>query len=252
MKFSSVFKEKDKRIGAISSLLVLLLTFTYLLLTTFEVADPPPSEVPLKMNLPISALNFENLKIENSSSSGGGKASNAKESIKNTTQTEKIITSKKQNDTQLKSGETTAKNETNPAKETTTKAPKSNPFSGGDQGTNDKGGVGIGNSKDTGPDLGANGLNNGRGKSGGDFKRIRLNDPYIDHIESDANYIIQLRVKIDEQGNVIDAQNTSKTTTTNQIIINKVISATVSQVKYNKKPGAGVEEAYIVINIRAK
>jgi len=252
MRFSSIFKEKDKRIGAISSLLVLLLTFIYLYITTFEVADPPPVEVPVKMKLPISALNFDNLKVETSSSSGGGKASDAKESVKTTTQTEKVITSKKVNDTKVKSGENKSKNQTNPDKEASTKVSKPNPFSGGDQGSQDKGGVGIGSSKDIGPDDGENGLNKGKGKSGGDFKRVRLNDPYIDHIQSDANYIIQLRVKIDEQGNVIDAQNTSKTTTTNQLIINKVISATVSQVKYNKKPGAGVEEAYIILNIRAK
>ena len=59
-------------------------------------------------------------------------------------------------------------------------------------------------------------------------------------------------MKIDENGDVISAVSTSRTTTISQLIINKVIAATISQVKYNKKPGAGIEEAFITVLIRAK
>lgn len=253
MRIESLYKDKDKRIGLITSILSLLLAFLFLLFNTFEIADPPPVEVPVKMSLPISALTFDNLKVETSSNSGGGKASNAEKSTKTTTEAQKVITSKKENDTEIKSGESNNPPSPNPEKKATTPVKKANPFSGGDQGSVDAGGVGKGFGKDTGPDKGTSGTGRGNGDSGGDSKRIRLNDPYIDNIESDVNYKIQLRVKIDAEGNVIDAQNTSKTTTTSQIIINKVISATISQVKYNKKPsGSGVEEAYIIINIRAK
>jgi hypothetical protein len=252
MKFESLYKDRDKRIGLITSVLCLLSAFLFLLLNTFEIADPPPEEVPLNMTLPISALTFDNLKIENSGHSGGGKASNKKKAAKTATEAEKIITSKKDNDTKVTSGESSSTPSPNPEKEATTPVKKPNPFSGGDQGKQDTGGVGSGFGKDTGPEKGTSGTGKGKGESGGEFKRIRLNDPYIENIESDVNYKIQLRVKIDEDGNVIDAQNTSKTTTTSQIIINKVLSATISQVKYNKKPGSGIEEAYIIINIRAK
>jgi hypothetical protein len=252
MRIESLYKESHKRIGVITSILCLLLAFLFLLFNTFEIADPPPVEVPLKMSLPVSALTFDNLKVETSSNSGGGKASNAEKSTKTATEAQKIITSKKENDTKINSGESTSSPSPNPDKKSTTPVKKANPFSGGDQGNVDAGGVGKGFGKDTGPDKGTAGTGRGNRDSGCDAKRIRLNDPYIDNIESDVNYKIQLRVKIDADGNVIDAQNTSKTTTTSQIIINKVISATISQVKYNKKPGSGIEEAYIIINIRAK
>ena len=252
MKLESIFKEKDKRIVLITSVLCLFFAFLFLLFNTFEIADPPPEEVPLNMTLPVSALTFDNLKVTESGSSGSGKASNKKQANKTKTEAEKIITSQKDNDTEVTSGESTSNPSPNPEKEATTPIKKPNPFSGGDQGSQDTGGIGKGFGKDTGPEKGSSGTGRGKGESGGDFKRIRLNDPYIENIESDVNYKIQLRVKIDEDGNVIDAQNTSKTTTTSQIIINKVLSATISQVKYNKKPGSGIEEAYIIINIRAK
>ena len=252
MKLESIFKEKDKRIGLITSVLCLFFAFLFLLFNTFEIADPPPEEVPLNMTLPVSALTFDNLKVTESGSSGSGKASNKKQANKTKTEAEKIITSQKDNDTEVTSGESTSTTSPNPDKEANTPVKKPNPFIGGDQGKQNTGGIGKGFGKDTGPEKGSSGTGRGKGESGGDFKRIRLNDPYIENIESDVNYKIQLRVKIDEDGNVIDAQNTSKTTTTSQIIINKVLSATISQVKYNKKPGSGIEEAYIIINIRAK
>lgn len=83
-------------------------------------------------------------------------------------------------------------------------------------------------------------------------RRIRLNEPNLADITSETSVIIHLIVKIDEDGNVRSAKNTSRTSTTDQILINKVISIIIKQVKYNKKPDSGFEEALITININAK
>jgi len=251
MKIESIYKDKDKRIGFITSVLCLLLTFIFLLYYTFEVADPPPIVKPLEMKLPISALSFDNLKVENSGSSGGGKPSNAEKSDITRTEAQKVITSKKENNTQVKSGESTSSPSPNPDKKATTPTPKPNPFSGGDQGIQNSGGIGKGFGKDTGPDKGSNGTGRGNGEAGGDIKRKPKNKPYIE-IESDQNYTFYFKLEIDERGNVISGSNISKTTTTNQIVINKVLSSVIQQIKFTPKPGAENEIIEYSFTLRAE
>jgi hypothetical protein len=56
---------------------------------------------------------------------------------------------------------------------------------------------------------------------------------------------------VNEDGQVISATSTSKTTTTDQRIINQVISAVKSQVKYNKDPGAGLVSMFLTVKVNA-
>ncbi len=53
--------------------------------------------------------------------------------------------------------------------------------------------------------------------------------------------------------NVIAAYNIkAKTTTTNQILINKVINEVKKQVKYNKEPGAPLAKVFMPVYIKAQ
>jgi len=66
------------------------------------------------------------------------------------------------------------------------------------------------------------------------------------------NVTVNLKLTINEEGNVVGATNIpSKTTTTDQRIINQVISAVKSQVKYNKNPGAAMKEVYLTVKLNA-
>lgn len=82
--------------------------------------------------------------------------------------------------------------------------------------------------------------------------RTRLNDVSINHIESDRDEIIYLKLTIDESGNVISCISTSKTTTTNQQLINQVKQAVIQQVKFSKLPGSSPTIMFYTVKIKGK
>ena len=82
--------------------------------------------------------------------------------------------------------------------------------------------------------------------------RTRLNNVSINHIESDRDEIIYLKLTIDESGNVISCISTSKTTTTNQQLINQVKQAVIQQVKFSKSPGSEPVSVYYTVKIASK
>jgi uncharacterized protein (TIGR02145 family) len=109
-------------------------------------------------------------------------------------------------------------------KATTTGETASNPFgTGGDGGGKGSGsgtGFGNGGGSSIGPGSGGNGSSEGR---------RRLNNPSVDHIKTAVNVTIYLKMTINEAGEVVKATNlASKTTTTDQRIINQVISAVIN------------------------
>jgi hypothetical protein len=122
-----------------------------------------------------------------------------------------------------------------------------NPFgTGGDA----VGGRGIG----SGPGPFGDGRGNDGQGSGGSASgkgRIRLNEPKVDHIETNVKVTVSLKLTINEDGQVISAQSTSKTTTTDKRIIDQVISAVKDQVRYNKDPGAGLVSVFLTVRINA-
>jgi hypothetical protein len=74
----------------------------------------------------------------------------------------------------------------------------------------------------------------------------------IDHIESDRDEIIYLKLTVDANGNVVSAISTSKTTTTDARIINQVKAAVISQVKFSKSPGSGPVQLFYTVKIDGK
>lgn len=235
----------DKRKGAIAAAVVLLLLFIYLLITTFEMADPPPKDPILKTETVIpEELILKNLKVEGGS--GAGSASNDPvDEPKPVTQ--EVITGKNNPNTKVNTGK--GKNTTDPnSKESNTTTHKSdNPFASGGNGNSDDGGNGktFGNDKGSGT-----GGNAGNGNGDG---RIRLNDPNVEDLKSNIDATIHLKLTIDAEGNVVGATNISaKTTTTNQILINRVVSEVKRQVKYNKQSGAPLANVYLSVSIKAQ
>ena len=82
--------------------------------------------------------------------------------------------------------------------------------------------------------------------------RRRLSDVDLSGIKSDANCTITLQIAIDGAGNVSKASVIkSKTTTTDQSLINEVISAVKNQVKYTRNTGANLKYEVYTVNIKA-
>ncbi|MGB0915298.1 MAG: hypothetical protein ACPGVI_04455 [Crocinitomicaceae bacterium] len=235
----------DRRNGIIAAVLGMLLLLLYLWFTTFEMADPPPQDVVVEATAEFpEEIILKELKVEGGS--GAGKPNDAPvEEPK--PQTEQVLTKPTNEDTQVNTGQSNTTNAPNSQNENTTTTQSNDPFASGGDGTGDDGGSGDTFGGDTGTGT------TGNGGVGGGSGRIRLNDPVINDLRSNVDVTIHLKLTIDANGNVIAAYNIkAKTTTTNQILINKVINEVKKQVKYNKEPGAPLAKVFMPVNIKAQ
>ncbi|MCE2681943.1 MAG: hypothetical protein ACK49D_11315 [Flavobacteriia bacterium] len=219
-------------------LLALLILFIF----TFEMADPPPREIPMKTSTSLTELEIKDLKIE-TGGAGGGTPSN--DPIHEPTpQTEKILTKKKNDKSTSNTGESNKTNANNHTNTSTTTAESDDPFAEGGE----DGGQGGGRGGKIGKD---NGKYEGKGNSD-PAKRIRLNDPNVENIEVPRFTRVNLQMTIDEDGKILSARSTSKTTTTDQRIINRVISEVKKQVRFNKDPDTSPVTVYLTVEIPPK
>ena len=239
---------KDRKVAIISSALSLAVMLSLSYFVTFFVYPPIPKDVPpLNSDEVIEEFMLDNVVVE---SGGGGSGSGTPTNDKidePKPQTEKIVTSTNSN-VKVNSGNSNNQTDLNSNNTSSTTQQSNNPFgTGGDGGGNGSvSGTGFGNDRgsSSGPVNGGNG--NGEG-------RTRKNDPSVDHIETDHNVTIYLKMTINSEGQVVSANNlASKTTTTDQRIINQVITAVKSQVKYSKDPGAGLVSVFLTVKVNAK
>lgn len=227
----------DRRKGIISGVIAVLLLILYVLLTSFEIADPPPQDVLVEVDTQLpEELVLENLVVEGGS--GGGEASNDPVDQPKP-QTQEVLTGNNEN-TVTNTGQSSHTNSPNSSETNTTTTQSNDPFASGGNGTGTDGGDGntFGNDSGTGT--------NGTSGSGTGTGRVRLNDPVIKDLKHSSDEYIYLKLTIDGQGNVIRAYNIkAKTTTTDQKLINRVIYEVKKQVKYNKNPGAAPTNVYL-------
>jgi len=225
----------DKRKGIITAIFTMLLLLMYLWFTTFEMADPPPRDVIVEATAEFpEEIILKDLKIEGGS--GAGKPSDAPiEEPK--PKTEQVITKVENNDTQVNTGKANSTNSANSQNTNTTPTQSNDPFASGGNGNGGDSGTGT----------------SGNGGSGGGAVRIRQNAPIINGLRSNESVTIHLKLTLDAGGNVIAASNIkAKTTTTNQILINRVINEVKKQVKYNKEPGAPLAKVFMPVHIKAQ
>jgi hypothetical protein len=244
MKALPVVDSKDRNYAVISTVVLLLLLFLYLVLNTFQMADPPPRPFVMKTETVIDEIVLDNLKVE-SGNSGGGSPSDAPVAPPQD-QTQQVLTQTSNPKSQTTTGKSNQTTENN-AQSTPTSAKKSNnPFGTG--GADGKDGIGAGGP--FGNDQGVKG--DGKDKGNGDGSgRIRLNDPNVEDIRTNTNVIVYLKLTINAEGIVVAAMSTSKTTTTDQRIINQVIAAVKAQVKYNKDPGSSLVTTFLTVKVNA-
>jgi hypothetical protein len=236
----------DKRIGIITSFVIVLIVFLILRFSYYMMADPPPEDIPLIASTEITELELEKLVIENGGSSGGaGTPTDDPVDPNPQPQIEKVVTSPKSK-TSVKTGEGNQTNGNDPNAKPTTLVKGKNPFGGGNAETGTKQGL-FG--KDNGTEKGKEGSGgDGKGENG----RVKLTSLNIDDLQSNQSCKIALKLSINAEGNVVTASNIAgQTTTTDQRLINQVIELVKRQIKYNKKEGAIIEKISLIVSVQA-
>lgn len=238
-----VFNKKDEQIGIIASAVFLLIAFLILILLTYQVADPAPEPYTVPAMTSLENLEIKDLKVDMGGGSQGTPSDDPVSPPK--PQTQQVLTKKDNPDTKVNSGKGSANTSPNSQNEATNSKKSDDPFGSG--GSSESGpGSGVFGKDNAGPaGKGPGGLGDGTG-------RTRLNDPKVDDILSDENHRVHLQLTVNSDGLVVDARSiASKTTTTDQRIINQVIAAVKNQVRYNKKSSAGLEIVYETIRLNA-
>lgn len=226
----------DKRAGIITSVITLGLLLLYLFLVTLEKADPPPADpILITETIMPPEIDLKNFVVE-----GAAGASATDDPVKEPTpQTQEVITTNKPSTHTSPTGASTNTNANNNTNTSSSAAASNSPFGGG--GAGGENGTNFGHS--TGPG------NSGTGGGGG-IDRVRLNKLNLDHLNFSEYATISLSLTLDSKGNVIAVTLVkAKTTTTNQIIINKVIAEVQRQLKYNEDPGSASTKVPLDVNI---
>jgi len=235
---------KDVKTGLVSAVASIILLMILLFLITYQIADPPAQDVVVTAEAEIDEILLKDLKLE-SGSIGGGSPSNDRVD-KPKEQIQEIITgkSKRSSDKSGKSNKTNGNDANNEASAT---VQSQDPFgSGGSGGKN-----GAGNGPFSGPgnsDDGDGGLGKGNGES-----RLRISNANLPQYDIDYESNIHLQLTVNANGEVVAAKSIkSKTTCSDQRIINQVINEVMRQVKYKKENGAGLVYTFYTVKILAK
>jgi hypothetical protein len=235
---------KDVKVGLVSALAAIFVLMILLFLITYQIADPPAQDVVVTAEAVIDEILLKDLKLE-SGSIGGGSASNDPVD-KPKQQIQEVITGKSKRSS-AKSGKSNKTNGNDANNEASTTVQSQDPFGSGGSGGKNGGGngpfSGPGNSDD-----GDGGFGKGNGQS-----RLRINNASLPLYDIDFDSNIHLQLTVNANGEVIAAKCIkSKTTCTDQRIINQVVNEVMRQVKYKKEIGAGLIYTFYTVKILAK
>jgi hypothetical protein len=235
---------RDIKIGWISAIVTVILVLIIFFLVTYQIADPPPQDVLVNTETTLEELELKELKVETGGAGGGTPTNDPIDQPKE--QVQQVLTNRK-GQTTVKTGSSNKTNGNNPNNQASTSVQGNNPFGSG--------GSGNGNGPGNGPFGGPGDGEFGDGPSGaGDGKaRTRLNDATLPSYDTDFDSKIHLKLSINANGDVFAATCIkSKSTCTDQRIINQVIAEVMRQVKFKKDPGSGTVYAFDTVQIDAK
>jgi hypothetical protein len=238
---------KDRQFSVIVSTVILVVFLFLLSVITFFVNPPLPIDTPpLNSDEVIEEFMIDNVEVQQNAGGSGGGTPTPDRIDSPKPQSEKFAT-QTTSDTKVFSGQSNNQNANNSHNTSSSTQHSTNPFGDGGNGGGKGGGSGTGFGNDSG-----NGTGTGTGDGSG-AGRTRLNNPSVDHIATDVNVTINLKLTVNGNGEIVAASNiASKTTTTDQRIINQVISAVKSQVKYSKDSSAGLVTMYLTVKVNAK
>jgi len=241
---SRIADPRDIKIGWISAVITIIFIIILFFLITYQIADPPPQDVVLMTETTLEELELKELKVETGGAGGGTPSDDPIDQPKE--QVQQVLTSKT-GQTTVKTGSSNKTNGENPNNTASTSNQSTNPFGSGGSGN----GNGAGNGPFGGPGDGE--MGDGPSGAGDGRARTRLNDASLPSYDTDFDSRIHLKLTINSNGDVVNASIIqSKTTCTDQRIINQVIAEVKRQVKYKKDPGAGLVYAFYTVQIEAK
>jgi len=236
---------KDKRIGLIFAVVLLVLTILFLFLMKYELPDPLPVFKKVAATTELEEIVLKDLKVE-AGGAGGGTPNNVKEADPKPTRQEAITnTSKPSETTTTTGGKGTSTNSDNTTN-TSGGNNSSNPFGDGGSGGGQGGGTGPGFGEDEGEGSGTGGI------GFGSKNRTRMNNVDVGDIYIETDASIYYKLTVDSKGNVVAFSHiSSSTTTTDLTLINKIGVAIKKQIKYTEAPGAPLEYQFYTIHVKA-
>ncbi len=243
------FEDKGERKKAViiaSSSIVAFLILTYFI--TFHIKPAIPVDLPpLNSDEVVEEFMIDNVELTSEDGGGGGGTPSNSPIDEPKEQTREYLTSN-ESDIKVNSGKSQNQNSDNSNNPSSTSTQSDNPFASG--GTGGKEGAGKG--KFGGVGNGGNG-EDGPGTGGGGGTRVRLNDPTLPQYNTQYDSKVYLQLTINGNGEVINAKCIkSKSTCSDQSIINDVIRQVMKQVKYKKDPNTALAITYITLNIDAQ
>jgi len=233
--YQNTHENKERQIAIISSVIFISSVLISACFIRLFIHAPLPKDLPpLRSDEVVKEFVIDNVEIAETGGSDGGGTENNQPINPVKTNTPAVVT---END--FKGPPVNGNNAS------------TNPFGTGGTG----GGVGAGHGALNGNGSGeGDGNDDGPGRGTGDGRnRVRLNDPILDKYKTDVDIFVHLKLTINSDGNVISGINiTSKTTTTDQRIINGVISEVLKQVKYKPEKNVGLQFTFVTCKIRAQ
>ena len=203
-----IVDSKDKRIGIISAIVLLILTIIFLFFLKYEIPDPLPVFKKVPTVAELDQIVLKDLKVEGGA--GGGTPSDSKVTEPKPVKQQAITSNTKPSQTTTTTGGQS--NTTNSDNTTNTESggqQSSNPFGDGGSGGGQGGGTGPGFGQDSGEGTGT-----GNGIGFGSKKRTRLNNVDVHNISIETDASIYYKLTVDSKGNVVAFSHLSSSTTT--------------------------------------
>ena len=239
---------KEKRLSAmLSSASILALCLCSLIfLSKLKPSNPPLVNHLMVQDEILDEIPIEELFISDGGSAKGGGTPSMDERTDPMEQTERTVTDR--GNEPIQNGNSNHTNGNNPTNPSSSPTRGNNPFGDGGNGGGKGGGNGPFDGKGTGGDGDGKGDGFGDGKS-----RIRINDPVLPTYNTDVDLKIHLKLTVTGDGVVSTGVCIkSKTTTTDQTIINDVIRQYIRQVRYNKDPNGKTTINYVTQIIKPR
>jgi len=239
--------ERKKAVIIAASSIVVFLIVSYFV--TFHIKPAIPVDLPpLNSDEVIEEFMIDNVELTSEDGGGGGGTPSNSPIDEPKEQTREYLTSN-ESDIKVNSGKSQNQNSDSSKNKTSTSTQAQNYFnpSGGTGGKE-----GAGKGKFGGVGNGGEG-ENGPGAGGGGGTRVRLNDPTLPQYNTQYDSKVYLQLTINGNGEVVNAKCIkSKSTCSDQSIINDVIRQVIKQVKYKKDPNTALAITYITLNIDAQ
>jgi hypothetical protein len=244
------FQDKGDRKKALiisAASITVLLILTYFI--TFSVHPAVPVDIPpLNSDEVIEEFMLDNAEVLKTSEGGGGGGTPSDAPLDEPKAQSREYLTSTNSDTKVFSGHSQNHNSDHGTNQSSTTSQSDNPFASGGQGGKEGagkgpfGGIGNGGEGEDGP---------GNGSGGG--TRIRLNDPVLPQYNTNFDSKVYLQLTINGNGEVVNAKCIkSKTTCSDQSIINDVIRNVIKQTKYKKDPTTALAITYLTVDIDAQ